>query len=129
MTDGTKRLFFALVIGAAITAPFPAHAEVKTVVLVHGAFADGSGWKPIADILQSDGYSVRVVQEPETSFAADLAATKRVLDKAGPCVLVGHSYGGMIIQELGMHPDVKALVYVAAVQPDVGESLSDLADK
>src|SRR5262245_38723518 len=66
-----------------------------------------------------------VVQEPETSFAADVAATRRVLDKAGPCVLVGHSYGGMIITETGMHPDVKALVYVAAVQPDVGESLSD----
>jgi pimeloyl-ACP methyl ester carboxylesterase len=70
-----------------------------------------------------------VVQEPETSFAADVAATRRVLDKAGPCVLVGHSYGGMIITEAGMHPDIKALVYVAAVQPDVGESLSDLAAK
>jgi pimeloyl-ACP methyl ester carboxylesterase len=83
----------------------------------------------VADILQSHGFSVLVVQEPETSFAADVAATRRVLDKAGPCVLVGHSYGGMIITETGMHPDVKALVYVAAVQPDVGESLSDLADK
>src|SRR6516225_4986630 len=62
-------------------------------------------------------------------IAADVAATRRVLDKAGPCVLVGHSYGGMIITETGMHPDIKALVYVAAVQPDVGESLSDLADK
>ena len=64
-----------------------------------------------------------------TSFAADVAATRRVLDKAGPCVLVGHSYGGMIITETGMHPDVKALVYVAAMQPDVGESLSDLSGK
>ena len=87
---------------------------------------DGSRWRTF---LQSRGYSVRVVQEPGTSFAADVAATRRVLDKAGPCVLVGHSYGGMIITETGMHPDVKALVYVAAVQPDVGESLSDLADK
>jgi len=129
MTDGTKPLFFALVIGATITASLPAHAEVKTVVLVHGAFADGSGWKPIADILQSDGYSVRIVQEPETSFAADLAATKRVLDKAGPCVLVGHSYGGMIITELGMHPDVKSLVYISAFQPDVGESVEALSAK
>jgi pimeloyl-ACP methyl ester carboxylesterase len=124
-----KRLILAFLTVAALAASSPAHAAVKTVVLAHGAFADGSGWKPVADILQSHGYSVLVVQEPETSFAADVAATRRVLDKAGPCVLVGHSYGGMIITETGMHPDVKALVYVAAVQPDVGESLSDLADK
>src|SRR5436190_15867806 len=129
MTDDTTCLFFALAIGAAIAAPLPAHAEVKTVVLVHGAFADGSGWKPIADILQSDGYSVRIVQEPETSFAADLAATKRVLDKAGPCILVGHSYGGMIITESGMHPDVKSLVYINAFQPDVGESVESQSAK
>jgi len=102
---------------------------VKNIVLVHGAFADGSGWKPVADILQSDGYSVRVVQEPETSFAADVAATKRILDKAGPCVLVGHSYGGMIITESGMHPDVKSLVYINAFQPDVGESVEQLSAK
>jgi pimeloyl-ACP methyl ester carboxylesterase len=119
----------ALVMGAALAASLPAHAAVKTIVLVHGAFADGSGWKPIADILVSHGYSVRVVQEPETSFDADVAATRRVLDKAGPCVLVGHSYGGMIITEAGKHPDVKTLVYVAAFQPDVGESVADLGDK
>jgi pimeloyl-ACP methyl ester carboxylesterase len=119
----------ALIMGAALAASPPAHAAVKTIVLVHGAFADGSGWKPIADILVSHGYSVRVVQEPETSFDADVAATRRVLDKAGPCVLVGHSYGGMIITEAGKHPDVKALVYVAAFQPDVGESVADLGDK
>ena len=119
----------ALVVGAALAASLPAHAAVKTIVLVHGAFADGSGWKSIADILVNHGYSVRVVQEPETSFDADVAATRRVLDKAGPCVLVGHSYGGMIITEAGKHPDVKALVYVAAMQPDVGESLISLADK
>ena len=124
-----NRLILALLTGAALAASSPAYAAVKTIVLVHGAFADGSGWKPVADILQSHGYSVLVVQEPETSFAADVAATRRVLDKAGPSVLVGHSYGGMIITETGMHPDVKALVYIAAVQPDVGESLSDLAEK
>jgi pimeloyl-ACP methyl ester carboxylesterase len=122
-----KRLILALLAGAAFAASSPAYAAVKTIVLVHGAFADGSGWKPVADILQSHGYAVLVVQEPETSFAADVAATRRVLDKAGPCVLVGHSYGGMIITEA--HPDIKALVYVAAAQPDVGESLSDLAGK
>jgi pimeloyl-ACP methyl ester carboxylesterase len=124
-----KRLILALLTGAAFAASSPAYAAVKTIVLVHGAFADGSGWKPIADILVSHGYSVRVVQEPETSFDADVASTRRVLDKAGPCILVGHSYGGMIITEAGNHPDVKALVYVAAVQPDVGESLASLADK
>jgi len=124
-----KRLILALLAGAALAASSLAYAAVKTVVLVHGAFADGSGWKPVTDILQSHGYSVRVVQEPETSFAEDVAATRRVLDKAGPSVLVGHSYGGMIITEAGTHPDVKALVYVAAAQPDVGESLSDLIGK
>jgi pimeloyl-ACP methyl ester carboxylesterase len=124
-----KRLILALLTGAAFAASSPAYAAVKTIVLVHGAFADGSGWKPIADILVSHGYSVRVVQEPETSFDADVVSTRRVLDKAGPCVLVGHSYGGMIITEAGKHPDVKALVYVAAFQPDVGESVADLGDK
>jgi pimeloyl-ACP methyl ester carboxylesterase len=123
------RLILALLTGAVFAASSPAYAAVKTIVLVHGAFADGSGWKPIADILISHGYSVRVVQEPETSFDADVTSTRRVLDKAGPCVLVGHSYGGMIITEAGKHPDVKALVYVAAAEPDVGESLADLADK
>src|ERR1700747_3770068 len=108
-----KRLSLALLTGAAIAASSPAYWAVKTIVLVHGAFADGSGWKPVADILQRHGYSVRVVQEPETSFDADVAATQRVLDKAGPCVLVGHSYGGMIIPEAGKHPHVKRLRYVA----------------
>src|SRR5262249_58129354 len=104
----------------------PAYAAVKTIVLVHGAFADGSGWKPVADILQSHGYSVRVVQEPETSFAADVAATRRVLDKAGPCVLVGHSYGGMIIHEVGANAGVKALLFVAAFEAGSREGVSDL---
>jgi pimeloyl-ACP methyl ester carboxylesterase len=124
-----KRLILTLLAGTALAASSPAVAAVKTIVLVHGAFADGSGWKPVADILQSHGYAVRVVQEPETSLAADVAAARRVLDKAGPCVLVGHSYGGMIITEAGVHPDVKSLVYIAAVQPEVGESLVDLANK
>src|SRR5262245_9764943 len=108
-----KRLILALLTGVAFAASSPGYAAVKTIVLVHGAFADGSGWKPVADILQRHGYSVLVVQEPETSFAADVAATRRVLDKAGPCVLVGHSYGGMIINEVGTHAGVKALVFVA----------------
>jgi pimeloyl-ACP methyl ester carboxylesterase len=69
--------------------------------LAHGAFADGSGWKPVADILTRDGYTVYVVQEPETTFDADVAATRLILDRSGPCVLVGHSYGGMVITEAG----------------------------
>jgi len=128
-TCSMMRLAFALISAAALAASSPAHAAVKTIVLVHGAFADGSGWKPVADILQGHGYSVRVVQQPEISFEADVAATRRVLDKAGPCVLVGHSYGGMIITEVGMHSDVKALVYVAAFQPDVGENVDTLSAK
>jgi pimeloyl-ACP methyl ester carboxylesterase len=103
-----------------------AMGSVKNVVLVHGAFADGSGWKPVADILERDGYSVYVVQEPETTFEADVAATRLVLDRSGPCVLVGHSYGGMIITQAGVHPAVRGLVYVAAFQPAVGESAASL---
>jgi len=106
-----------------------AHAAVKTVVLVHGAFADGSGWKSVSDILMKDGYTVAVVEEPETTFAADLDATKLILAKAGPCVLVGHSYGGMVITEAGGDANVKALVYVAAFQPDIGESAGSLNAK
>src|SRR5262249_13839863 len=118
----------ALSAGVALTAS-PAQAAVKTIVLVHGAFADGSGWKAVSDILQSHGYTVWVVQEPETTFEADVAATRRVLDKAGPSVLVGHSYGGTIITAAGTHADVKMLVYIAAFQPDVGESVKDLGEK
>jgi pimeloyl-ACP methyl ester carboxylesterase len=106
-----------------------AEAAVKNVVLVHGAFADGSGWKPVADILERDGYTVFVVQEPETTFEADLAATRIVLDRSGPCVLVGHSYGGMIISEVGNHQSVRSLVYIAAFQPEVGESAGGLQGK
>src|SRR5690349_19478330 len=112
-----KRLLLALLTCAALAGSSPVHAAVKTIVLVHGAFADGSGWKPVADILQSHGFAVRVVQKPETSFAADVAPTRRVLDKAGPCVLVGHSYGGRIITETRMHPDVKGLAKPATCDP------------
>ncbi len=106
----------------------PARAEpVKNVVLVHGAFADGSGWRGVTEILQRDGYSVSIVQQPETSFADDVAATKRVIDSVkAPLILVGHSYGGAIITEAGNDPQVRGLVYIAAFQPDVGESLGSL---
>jgi pimeloyl-ACP methyl ester carboxylesterase len=104
----------------------PARAEpVKNIVLVHGAFADGSGWQRVADILGKDGYSVSVVQEPLTSLADDVAATKRVLDlQQGPTLLVGHSYGGVVITEAGNAPDV--VVYIAAFIPDQGESAVSL---
>jgi pimeloyl-ACP methyl ester carboxylesterase len=114
---------------AAFTAAAPA-GVVKNVVLVHGAFADGSGWNAIADILVKDGYKVSIVQPPETSLDDDVAATNRTLDLLdGPAVLVGHSYGGMIISEAGNNAHVKTLVYVAAFQPDVGESLGSLQEK
>jgi len=114
---------------AALLTTSTAHAAVKTVVLVHGAFADGSGWQPLVAILEKDGYTVKIVQEPETTFEADVAATKIILDSAGPCVLVGHSYGGMVITEAGTHANAKSLVYVAAFQPDVGESAGALNAK
>ena len=112
-------------LSAAVT---PARAEpVKNVVLVHGAFADGSGWRDVADILGKDGYTVSVVQEPLTSLADDVAATKRVLDlQQGPTLLVGHSYGGVVITEAGNAPNVVGLVYIAAFAPDEGEKLGPL---
>jgi pimeloyl-ACP methyl ester carboxylesterase len=102
----------------------PARAEpVKNVVIVHGAFADGSGWRRVADILAKDGYAVSVVQEPLTSLADDVAATRRMLDlQQGPTLLVGHSYGGVVITEAGNAPNVVGLVYIAAFIPDNGES-------
>jgi pimeloyl-ACP methyl ester carboxylesterase len=97
--------------------------RVRNIVLVHGAWADGSGWKGVYDILVKDGYNVSIVQEPETSFQEDVAATKRVLDQQnGPCILVAHSYGGAVITEAGTHPSVVGLVYIAAHMPDAGES-------
>jgi len=101
-------------------------APVKNIVLVHGAWADGSGWKGVYDILVKDGYTVSIVQEPETSFKEDVAATKRMLAlQDGPCILVAHSYGGAVITETGTNPSVLGLVYVAAHMPDAGEKESD----
>jgi pimeloyl-ACP methyl ester carboxylesterase len=89
--------------------------RVRNIVLVHGAWADGSGWKGVYDILVKGGYNVSIVQEPETSFKEDVAATKRTLAlQDGPCILVGHSYGGAVITEAGMDPSVVGLVYIAA---------------
>ena len=101
--------------------------QIKNVVLVHGAFADGSGWEPVAQILMKDGYKVSVVQHPETSYADDQKYTKAAIDAmGGPVVLVGHSYGGSVITEAGNHPNVKALVYIAAFALDAGESCATI---
>ncbi len=103
---------------------------VKNVVLVHGFFADGSGWRGVSDILTHDGYKVSVVQEPETSFADDVKATMRIVDaQDGPSILVGHSYGGAVITEAGNDAKVAGLVYIAAFAPDAGESPMDLVKK
>jgi pimeloyl-ACP methyl ester carboxylesterase len=101
-------------------------SEVKNIVLVHGAWADGSGWKSVYDILVKDGYNVSIVQEPETAFKEDVAATKRVLaQQNGPSILVAHSYGGAVITEAGVDPSVAGLVYIAAHMPDAGENEAD----
>jgi pimeloyl-ACP methyl ester carboxylesterase len=100
--------------------------RIRNVVLVHGAWADGSGWKGVYDILVKHGYNVTIVQEPETSFKDDVAATKRVLAlQDGPCILVAHSYGGAVITEAGTDPSVAGLVYIAAHMPDAGENEAD----
>jgi len=100
---------------------------IRNIVLVHGNFVDGSGWQGVYDRLTADGYRVGVVQTPNLSLAGDVAATHQVLaGLGGPAVLVGHSYGGVVITEAGNHPDVAALVYIAAFAPDTGESVGSL---
>jgi pimeloyl-ACP methyl ester carboxylesterase len=102
-------------------------AGVKNVVLVHGGFVDGSGWRGVYDLLKKDGYNVSIVQNPTASLADDVAVTKRTLaTQNGPAVLVGHSYGGVVITEAGNDPKVAGLVYIAAFAPDKGESVSAL---
>jgi pimeloyl-ACP methyl ester carboxylesterase len=105
-------------------------ASPRNIVLVHGALVDGSSWRAVYEILRKDGYRVSIVQEPLTSLDDDVAATKRILDlQDGPVVLVGHSYGGTIITIAGADPKVKALVYVAALQPDAGETTGELTGR
>lgn len=118
----------ALIINSTAAAADPvADGPVKTIVVVHGALTDGSGWRGVHDILIRDGYRVSVVQEPLTGLSDDVAATKRAIDSLdGPIVLVGHSYGGTVITVAGADPKVRALVYVAALQPDVGETTNQL---
>ena len=101
----------------------PGAKAIKNVVLVHGAFVDGSGWEPVYRILVKAGYTVSIVQQPLTSYKEDVAAVKRVLAmQNGPCILVGHSYGGAIITTAGNDPQVAGLVFIAAHAPDEGET-------
>ena len=93
-----------------------------SIVLVHGGFVDGSGWAGVYNILKKDGYDVSVVQNPTTSLADDVAVTRRAIAQAkGPVVLVGHSYGGVVVTEAGTDPKVAGVVYIAAFAPDKGE--------
>jgi len=102
-------------------------SKQPTVVLVHGGFVDGSGWEGVYNILKKDGYNVSVVQNPTKSLADDVATTKRAVSaESGPVLLVGHSYGGVVITEAGNDPQVAGLVYIAAFAPDKGESVSSL---
>jgi pimeloyl-ACP methyl ester carboxylesterase len=104
-----------------------ANTALGAIVLVHGGFVDGSGWEDVYRILKKDGYRVSIVQNPTTSLADDVAATKRVIaEQQGPVILVGHSYGGVVITEAGNDPSVAGLVYIAAFAPDRGESVAAL---
>src|SRR5882757_6629856 len=101
--------------------------RTSNIVLVHGGFVDGSGWEAVYNILTNDGYNVAVVQNPTISLEDDVAFTKRVIAaQDGPVVLVGHSYGGVVITEAGTDPNVAALVYITAFAPDTGESVGSL---
>jgi pimeloyl-ACP methyl ester carboxylesterase len=118
-------IVLSLVAWSALSAQNEEH-RIRNIVLVHGAWADGSGWKSVYDILVKDGCNVSIVQEPETSFKDDVAATKRVLaQQNGQCILVAHSYGGSVITEAGTDPVVAGLVYIAAHMPDAGENEAD----
>src|ERR1041384_2808337 len=107
----------------------PAPGPVKNIVIVHGAFADGSGFKGLYKILTKKGYHVTIVQNPLTSLKDDVDATLRALDKQdGPTILVGHSWGGTVITEAGVDPKVTGLVYVSALSPDAGETTAQQYD-
>jgi pimeloyl-ACP methyl ester carboxylesterase len=126
-----RRFFGILALAGAVAPILPARAADKavSVVLVHGAFVDASGWRAVYDILTKDGYEVLVVQNPTITLKDDVAVTQRAIAKAKhPVILVGHSYGGSVITEAGNDPKVRSLVYLAAFAPDVGESVAKLAE-
>jgi pimeloyl-ACP methyl ester carboxylesterase len=117
---------FALLPMAPLAAQKPTSSRVKNIVLVHGAFADGTSWAKVIPILEAKGFHVVAVQNPLTSLADDVAATKRAIALAdGPVILVGHSWGGAVITQAGDDPKVAGLVYVAAYAPEVGQSAND----
>ncbi len=127
---GCRKILIAalIILSAAVPGFAQTNTGVKNIVIVHGAFADGSGWENVYKILKSHGYQVTMVQNPLSSLEDDVAATERTLDKQdGPVVLVGHSWGGTVITQAGVHSKVVSLVYVAAFAPAVGESTLDLA--
>lgn len=125
-----SKLLATAALTATLAGGTAAQPAVKNVVLVHGAVMDGSSWRPVHDMLTRDGFAVSVVQLPLTGLDADVAAARKVIERQdGPVVLVGHSYGGAVISVAGSDPKVKALVYVAALQPDEGESVADLNSK
>lgn len=134
MISPLRNTIVAAATAAAVVGSSPADAgpriaddqAIRSVVLVHGAFADGSGWRGVYDELTARGYRVAIVQNPLTSFEDDVNATRRILARQdGPSILVGHSYGGSVITEAGTEPNVAGLVYVSALAPDVGESTGD----
>jgi pimeloyl-ACP methyl ester carboxylesterase len=130
MSQSLSGVLLLLVAGSALyaqnTKAQNENRPIRNIVLVHGAWADASGWKSVYDILVRDGFNVSMVQEPETSFKDDVAATKRALAlQDGPCILVAHSYGGAVITEAGNDPSVAGLVYIAAHMPDAGENEAD----
>ncbi len=126
---GAAAVMLPSTIHAQTSAPIEAAQSVKNVVLVHGAFADGSGWRAVYEDLTKRGYHVTVVQNPLTSLRDDVAATTRALDRlSGPAILVGHSWGGTVITEAGVHPKVAGLVYVSALSPDAGETTAQQYD-
>lgn len=118
----------AMALSSAANAATPKTPEpAKNVVLVHGGFVDGSGWQRVYNLLKKDGYNVTIVQNPTTSLADDVAVTKRAIaQQNGPVVLVGHSYGGVVVSEAGTDPKVQSVVYIAAFAPDKGESVQSL---
>ncbi len=131
MTHNTTATVAAFVAAASLSAALPTNAadtipqdqSVRNVVLVHGAFADGSGWRGVYDDLAKRGYRVTIVQNPLTSLKDDVAATRRALERQdGPVILVGHSWGGTVITEAGIDAKVEGLVYVSALSPDAGET-------
>jgi pimeloyl-ACP methyl ester carboxylesterase len=125
---GIILFFSALALGVTKKVTAQVKPRVKNIVIVHGAFADGSGWEAVYKILTQKGYHVTIVQNPLTTLEDDVAATNHALERQdGPVILVGHSWGGTVITQAGVSPKVAALVYVAAFQPDIGETTLALA--